>query len=335
MNTRFTVLTTVAVGLAIVPVAGQAFAEPRDSGPTLEPVETEHEDFVPTTLPPTFELDDDIAEGGPVVLHDAPETTPVTTMPAAQFGRGEPTDSGRTGERVGVEAEHPVRVDAVGGSESAAKLNIDPDLLPEPTYLAPCGVVPHNLDPQGPIVLADMTGDGTADDRLSIRQVGAGPTLGYRLHLELKDGTRSEHHIAAFDGFLPIIDDRVKLWQESLTDHPAPAADEVLVEFGQVGATRYWQLFGTDDRGCIARYTNEIGSSATVVLRDDASYKAGWFCNSLGYIKAEDATSNGDGTWDLRKWGLRRTGPTTVESNTLGRVFGLQGWALDLYTAGC
>lgn len=246
MNTRTIATATAPLALlsvlALTPhfATGASAAPPSGEPPRHIPTTTV---VGPTTIPENIPVfppaeRDKPSESDTSADFDthAPEPTPVTTLQsAADDHLGNPTTS-----------PNPIE--------------IEPGLAPEPEYLAPCGVAPYNLEPIGPIRAVDMSGDGTADDRLSIRAEKVDGAITHLLHLELSSGERSEVPIPDFDGQTPSIDFIVQLDRgiES-SDHPAPSADEAIVGWGTLhsadSVSRFFDLYGTDERGCISRYS--------------------------------------------------------------------------------
>lgn len=304
MDTRTTSIVTALALLGSAAVAtsfgSAADAAPPNQGPTLTPVTTES-GVVPTTFPATTVPLDEAAEfDSPVDLAEvAPEPVPVTTLADVE------TKNGSTGRLVPIDE-----------AESPAPIEIDPAFAPDPEYLAPCGNVPRNLEPIGWIRLVDMAGDGSANDKLSLRRDGSGAHADWWLHLELSDGTRSEAWINVFTGQTPAIDSIMDIDQVGSVDghHPHPAADEALVRHGFNDTAQFLQVYGTDERGCIAAYTNEFASPSGVTLTHRDDYRAGFMCfPDVGQFWKHDAIreSNGE-TWTYAQYRMVRTGPTTT-----------------------
>ena len=304
MDTRTTAIVTALALLGSAAVAtgfaSSAGAAPPDQGPTLIPV-TAESDVVPTTLPPTTVPLDEAAEfGEPVDLGEvSPAPVPVTTFADIE------EKNGSTG-----------RFEPLDDAESPAPIETDPAFAPEPEYIAGCGNVPYNLEPVGEIHLVDMTGDGTANERLSLRKDGNGAHADWWLHLELSDGTRSEAWINTFTGQTPAIDSIMEI--DSLApiehEHPRPKADEALIRYGFTTTAQFLQVYGTDERGCIAAYTNEIASPSGVMLTHRDDYRAGFMCfPEVGQFWKHDALREGGGeTWTYAQYRMVRTGPTTT-----------------------
>ncbi len=199
--------------------------------------------------------------------------------------------------------DHAVTIDDVGGP-----IEIDDAFVPDPEYLAPCEDVPYNLEPVGPIVVTDMTGDGTADDRLSIRRIDHGESSEYRLHLETAEGRRSESVIPAFVGQTPKLGHLVQLTEGGWSG-PFVDADEVLVRLGTSSQAEWWRLAGIDERGCVAVYDQSFGVSLVLGRTDD--YRAGWTCDHDREIAWVGASRNPSGSWFWMEKYVFRSGPTS------------------------
>lgn len=308
MSTRIIAMTaSVGVAAAVISTAtfgGGASAGPPSDGPIAIPPTTVGI-LVPTTLPPP-PIDEVADAEGPSSLGDhAPTPTPVTTLAV------ELDDDG---------AESDVEFEPDSDATSPAPIEIDPEFTPDPEYLAPCGQVEFNLEPHGGIIeVADMTGDGTADDRLSIRKDGSGPNADWYLHLETAEGVRSEALIRNFTGHVPAIGSVVQLHEVEWM-HPAPAADEVLVRRGFNDTAQFWSVFGTDERGCISEYV-KTSPGPDLMLRHDETMIAGWECDHAGRLRRVAATRLENGTWDYRNDFVRRDGPTAyLTTNSYGIV---------------
>lgn len=308
MSSRTAVITTalaVALGAAAAPVlSGPAAAGPAadpstspDPGPTAPP-------SAPPTTRVTLRSGPDVADADAaddIGIAPGPTTLPTasTTVPVAEPDPVEPNQV------------DPDQADP----DEAGPLTIeieDDTPVPPKEWLAPCGTVPYNLSPVGPVELVDMTGDGTADDRLSIRRDGTGPNPDWWLHLETADGIRSEAQIRSFTDHTPAIGSLVEIEWPGFDDHPAPDADEVLVRYGFNPYAQFWAMYGTDERGCIAGYHDKDGGRTTLMLRHDDVQRAGWECWPDRRIFRVDATRKPNGWWNLEESPVWRVGPTTT-----------------------